>query len=150
MIRLSQAGEYAIRGILFMASHPYGTIVLAKDVAEARGIPKPFLAKILQNLAKSGILRSHRGSGGGFSLARPAKKISLLEVIESVEGAIVLNNCLLLGGCQSCKSIEDCPVGTVWTEAQNKFIEVLESTSFEKIAKASNARSKKRKRNSQI
>lgn len=147
MIRLSQAGEYAIRGILFMASQPYGKVILAKDVAEARGIPKPFLAKIFQNLSKSGILRSHRGSGGGFSLAKPAKEISLLDVIEAIEGIIVLNNCLLLGGCQNCKSLDDCPVGSVWSEAQNRLIEVLKSTSVEKLSKSMTAtfRSKKRK-----
>lgn len=145
MIRLSQAGEYAVRGVLFMASEPYGKVILTKDVAKARAIPKPFLAKIFQSLSRSGILRSHRGVGGGFSLAKPAKELSLLEVVEAIEGKIAINSCLLLGGCQNCGSIDNCPVGSVWVEAQKGLIEVLKATSVEDIAKSVDSRAKKRR-----
>lgn len=135
MIYLSQAGEYAIRGILFIASQPYGKTIVVKDVAKAKGIPKPFLAKIFQLLSKSGILRSHRGNGGGFSLAKPAKEISLLDIIETVEGKMALNNCILMGDCQNCEIVDNCLIISFWSQTKNRLIEALKSTSIEELSK---------------
>lgn len=130
MLRLSQAGDYAIRGVLHLAAHDPGTILLVREVAEARSIPRAFLAKIFQMLARSGVLRSHQGSGGGFSLARPADDITLLEVVEAIEGKILLHECILSEACERCETEEGCTIGSVWREAQNNMLDVLRGTTM--------------------
>ncbi len=104
MLRLSQAGDYAMRGVMHMVSSPEKSIFLVREVAESCGVPRAFLAKIFQTLARAGVLKSHQGSGGGFSLARPAEEISLLEVIETIEGKILLHECVLKENRDLCET----------------------------------------------
>ncbi len=130
MLRLSQAGDYAIRGVLFLASHEQGKILLVRGVAEERGIPRAFLAKIFQILARAGVLKSHQGSGGGFSLARPATEISLLEVVEAIEGSILLHECILNQPCERCGTPGECVIGSVWGRAQENMVKVLRETTI--------------------
>lgn len=134
MLRLSQAGDYAIRGVLYLASQSPGEIRLVREVAETRDIPRAFLAKIFQMLARSGILKSHQGSGGGFSLARPAEDINLLEVVEAIEGKILLHECILNHACDRCEDEKNCAIGKVWRRAQDGMLEVLEQTSIADMA----------------
>ena len=130
MLRLSQAGDYAIRGVLHLASHEPGAILLVREVAEARSIPRAFLAKIFQTLARAGVLRSHQGSGGGFSLARPAEDTVLLEVVEAIEGKILLHECILANACERCTDEESCTIGKVWRQAQDSMLEVLRNATI--------------------
>ena len=81
-MRLTKAADYGARGAIHLAKRPEGTVVLVSDIATAEGLPESYLAKIFQDLAKEGIVRSHRGARGGFSLARPAGEITLRDVIE--------------------------------------------------------------------
>lgn len=130
MLRLSQAGDYAIRGVMHLVSYPPGEIVLVREVAERCDIPRAFLAKIFQTLARSGVLKSHQGSGGGFSLARPPEEISLLEVVEAIEGKIVLHQSIL-----DQSSPEDEIIGKVWREAQDQMLQVLDATSMAQLVR---------------
>ncbi len=85
--------DYAVRALVFMARQKDGIVSVSKLVEELR-IPRPFLRKILQVLNKKGILNSHKGAGGGFGLARPAKKILLEDLIEIYQGPFRLNECM--------------------------------------------------------
>ncbi|MGH9657036.1 MAG: RrF2 family transcriptional regulator [Bryobacteraceae bacterium] len=82
----SRSADYAIRALVFLARAPVGTYTMARVIAEREQIPAYFLAKILQDLARKGILRSSRGPSGGFTLRLPASQISLLEIIEALDG----------------------------------------------------------------
>ena len=86
--------DYALRALSFIARNKK-KIITASDLVKKLSIPRPFLRKILQELNKAGILKSHRGSGGGFLLARPANKIFLVDLIKEFQGPLQLNECLL-------------------------------------------------------
>ncbi|AJE03186.1 RrF2 family transcriptional regulator [Geobacter pickeringii] len=132
MMELTRKGEYAIRGIVYLAQLPPGKVALISEIAEAADVPQTFLAKILQSFAKIGIVKSFRGAGGGFTLGRSAGKITLREVVEAVEGPIMPNRCLL--GAGSCERDGTCGVHPVWREVQGKVVEVLEGVTIEELA----------------
>ncbi len=133
MMELTRKGEYAIRGVIFLARQSPGTISLISEIAEATGAPQTFLAKILQNFAKIGIVNSYRGTGGGFTLGRLPSKITLREVVEAVEGPIVPNRCLI--GAGSCDRDAECNVHPVWRKVQTQVVAILDSVTLEELAR---------------
>jgi Rrf2 family iron-sulfur cluster assembly transcriptional regulator len=132
MLELTRKGEYAIRGIIYLARQQPGKISLISEIAEAVDAPQTFLAKIFQDFAKQGIVHSYRGTGGGFTLGRPASKISLREVVEAVEGPIIPNRCLTGKGW--CELDDVCQVHPVWKIVQSRILEVLDGVNFEELA----------------
>ena len=82
----SRSAEYAIRSLVYLARIPDGQFAMARHIAEEEKIPAHFLAKILQELARKGLLRSSRGPSGGFSLRVPASQIKLLNLVEALDG----------------------------------------------------------------
>jgi Rrf2 family protein len=131
-MQLTNAGEYAVRAMLSMASKPKGTVFTILDVATEGDIPLPFLRKIVPLLTRSGYLHSSRGIGGGISLAKEADKITLLDVVEAIEGPMMLNNCLFEP--QMCHRQPHCAVHLVWREAQDKLKETLGKYSIAELA----------------
>src|SRR5512141_1844227 len=115
MMELTRKGEYAIRGIIYLARLPQGKVALISEIAEATEVPPTFLAKIFQSFAKLGLVNSYRGTGGGFTLGRHPSRITLREVVEAVEGPIIPNRCLI--GDEPCKfekSTQSCKVHPIW------------------------------------
>jgi len=82
----SRSAEYAIRAFVHMAQAPEGKFCMARSIAEREQIPAHFLAKILQDLARKGLLRSNKGPAGGFALRVPASQIRLLDIVEALDG----------------------------------------------------------------
>jgi len=121
-MQLTRAGEYAIKSLLYLASQEMDARVMASEVAIAADIPINFVRKILESLAKTGLVRSYRGAGGGFILGRAPEEITLRDILEAVEGPLALNQCLQPSGCPSKPH---CPVSAVWLEAQQAVEEVL-------------------------
>jgi Rrf2 family iron-sulfur cluster assembly transcriptional regulator len=132
-VQLTRGSEYAIRGMLYLARQPRGRKVMTSEVARAADVPESFLAKVLQVLARAGIVESFRGTGGGFALIRPAGEISLRQVIEAVEGNIALNKCLVHQ--DACKRVGACPTHKVWQEAQEQLLNVLNKANFADLAR---------------
>ena len=132
-MQITRSGEYGLRGLLFLAQQPSEKMVLVSEISRNQNIPEMFLAKIFQRLSKAGLLRSSRGSRGGFSLGKPASRITMREVIEAIEGPIALNRCLLREG--ECEEDEVCPIHQVWEQAQHRIIEILDRTTMEDLAK---------------
>lgn len=133
MMELTRKGEYAIRGIVYLAQQPFGTISLVSDIAEAVQVPQTFLAKIFQSFAKLGLINSYRGTGGGFTLGRSASQITLREIVEAVEGPIVPNRCLL--GSGSCERVAGCSVHPIWKEVQQRVVEILDGVTLADLAR---------------
>src|ERR1700680_4948817 len=96
----SRSAEYAIRALVHIAGLPSGEYTMAKNIAAGGNIPAHFLAKILQDLARDGFLKSNKGPRGGFRLALPAEGLSMLRVIEAVDGAGRYDRCI--GGAPEC------------------------------------------------
>ena len=132
-MELTRKGEYAIRGIIYLAQQPPGKVSLISEIAEATEAPQTFLAKIFQNFAKIGIVNSFRGTGGGFTLGRAASIITLREVVEAVEGPIVPNRCLI--GTGTCDRGAQCNVHPVWRKVQSQVVQILDSVTIEELAR---------------
>jgi len=90
-MRISRSIGYALVAAGYVAMHCEEKAVLSSTIAKEYGIPLEYLLKILQQLVKAGVLRSKRGPRGGFTLSKPAEEINLLEIIESVDGPLVLH-----------------------------------------------------------
>lgn len=117
---VTREADYAIRCVLEVARH--GRVSAAK-VAEIQGISPTFLGKIVQSLARAGILSTRRGVGGGVSLAQPLESITVLRVIEAVEGPLCLNDCV--ADPPQCPQIDTCPVYPFLERAQGALKEML-------------------------
>lgn len=131
MIRLTRAGDYAARAVLHLATLEENEIADRESVSKAQDIPLSFLSKILQQLTSAGIIRSFKGSAGGFCLARPAVEITFLDVIRAVEGPLALNQCLIEPS--RCDRSGECPIHPIWIMAQTKLEETLEAITFAEI-----------------
>ena len=102
-------------------------------MAKAADVPESFLSKLLQRLVGAGLVASARGSGGGYELAGPRRNVSLLDILEAIEGETRLNVCLADG--PSCDRKSWCPAHPVWQEAQQALTDVLRRASLDKLAK---------------
>jgi Rrf2 family protein len=131
LLQLTKQGDYAIRTILELASRAPDAIVPAREIAECQDIPLPFLNKIVQILAKAGIVITIRGNQGGVKLVPAPEKITLRQVIEVMEGPIALNQCLLGRGV--CSRDSFCRVHQVWVEAQETLLSRLEAATFAQL-----------------
>lgn len=132
-MKLSRAGEYGILGVAYIAQHEK-EIAFIKEIANAWDLPESFLAKILQKLARAGILNSHKGNLGGFSLAKPAEEISLKDIIEAVQGPIVINWCEV--GEEICHRFDDCPLERILHEATSRVRDVFSEYTVADLALA--------------
>jgi Rrf2 family protein len=132
-MQITKAGEYGVLGLIALARRPVGEVVMIDVLCDEEAIPKSFLGKIFQSLTKAGIVRSARGSGGGFSLARPAAEISSLEIIEAIEGPIALQRCLETGA--DCEHMGGCALCGLLAEAQGRIKDVFSATSLEDLSR---------------
>ena len=135
-MQLTREGDYGIRSVLYLARQPYKKISFVTEISEQYKIPRSFLAKILQKLVKAKIVRSYRGVKGGFSLARQAKDISVLDVLEAIEGKMAMNLCL--SDKKKCDFSRNCPISPVWAQVQVKVLEVLKKSNFEELSRHKN------------
>lgn len=127
-MRLTRAGEYAVRCMLYLSSLGMDKIGSRKDIAHTMEIPDQFLGKIAQQLARAGFLEIIQGAKGGFRLVVPPEKLTLLGVVEAVIGEIYLNDCLLRP--ETCYRTPDCTVHRVWEKARRQLRQTLGETTF--------------------
>lgn len=112
-MRLSSLADYAVVMMSACARHCGGTRTNAGQLSEETGIPLPTVQKLVSRLSSAGLLRSVRGAGGGFKLARPAAAISVAEIVEAIEGPIAMTSCVDEGR-QDCCLEKDCSVRPHW------------------------------------
>lgn len=134
-MQITRQADYAVRAVLYLARMEPTQRAATSQVAQEQHIPPSFLAKIISQLSIAGLLHTSRGARGGVTLAREPKDITLLEVIEAIDGPIMLNECV--GDSSTCTFDEDCPLRPVWCEAQNELINRLKSTHFQKLLEQS-------------
>lgn len=131
-MELTRKGEYAIRGLVYLAGMPFGKVCLLNDIAAAVDVPPTFLAKIFQQFSKIGLVKSFRGTGGGFLLGRAPENITLLEVVEAVEGPIFPNRCVVAP--TDCGRSGICNVHPVWKRVQGEVRNVLAEVTLKELA----------------
>ena len=130
----SRSAEYAIRAFIFLATVPEGKYAMVKQIAEQCDIPAHFLAKILQQMARKGFLRSSKGPTGGYCLRMPPDEISMLQLVDTIDGLTDYERCP--GGMTECNDSAPCGMHDTWKALRSRIMEYLEHTSIEDLAKA--------------
>lgn len=131
MLEITRQADYALRAVAEIARRPEGERIPTAQIASRQKIPLPFLAKIVSQLVVRGILETIRGASGGVNLARPASTITMLEVIEAIDGPVALNRCTREPG--SCDQMDVCPFCEIFIEAQESLIKRLDGTTLADI-----------------
>src|SRR5437588_8845885 len=130
----SRSAEYAIRAFVHLAQVPDGRYAMVKNVAEEEGIPAHFLAKILQQLARKGLLRSSKGPTGGFALKVDASEIRLLDIVEALDGLAPYQQCAV--GLSECNDQMPCGVHDNWKNLRSRIMEYLGRHTIADLAQA--------------
>ena len=131
-MQITRASDYAVRVMIHLSGLPPGSTIRQSELAKATDVSGHFLSKVLQQLVRSRLIRSQRGAGGGYVLAIPAERVSLLNVLEAVEGPVRLNQCIEDG--PSCHRKSWCPAHLVWAEAQAVITNVFGGASMASLA----------------
>jgi Rrf2 family protein len=133
-MQITRQADYAVRAVLYLTQLGDEQRAATSQIAQDQQIPPSFLAKIVSQLSVAGLLQTSRGARGGVSLARPPAQISLLEVVEAIDGPILLNECV---GNGACTFGDDCPMKPVWCDAQAELVERLRATTFDQFVNIS-------------
>lgn len=128
---LSQSAGYAATALGYVAAAS-GRPMLVKEMAEAASVPASYLAKIIQTLARKGIVQTQRGIGGGVTLARPPTDITLFDLCVALSDPAVEHNCML--GTAQCSDDRACPAHRFWTTQRARYHEFLKSTTLADVA----------------
>ncbi|MFZ6031102.1 MAG: RrF2 family transcriptional regulator [Chloroflexota bacterium] len=131
-MQITRQADYAVRAMVYLAQLGPEKRAATSQIAQEKQIPPSFLAKIVSQLSVAGLLQTSRGAHGGVSLARAPEQISLLDVVEAIDGPILLNDCV--ADHNNCVFGEDCPMKPIWCDAQVDLIERLRSVSFADIS----------------
>ena len=130
-MQITRQADYAVRAVLYLAQLGPDKRAATSHIAEQQQIPPSFLAKIVSQLSVAGLLQTSRGARGGVSLARNPQDISLLEVVEAIDGPILLNECVAANG--NCVFGDDCVMKPIWCDAQAELVSRLRNTTFDEF-----------------
>jgi len=139
----SRSSEYGIRAMAFLALQKGGKLSGAREIAEAEKIPMAFLWKILRLLTRRRLIRSFKGMGGGYELARPADQLKLSDVIAATDGNDLRQSCVL--GLPECDNRNPCPLHHRWKEVRGAMTEMLDDTSLADLAEVAGKRGRARR-----
>src|SRR5271156_3464678 len=132
MLRLTKKADYGLMALKYLAERPDSPSLSAKDIAEAYHIPQQLLAKILQRLAKEGLLRSHAGMNGGYTLSRKASEISAFEVIRAIDGPLFITSCVTVSGL--CDLTNSCTIKEPLAQVNESISDVLKKIRISDLA----------------
>jgi Rrf2 family iron-sulfur cluster assembly transcriptional regulator len=130
----SRSAEYAIRAFVHLAQVPDGRFAMVKNIAEEEEIPAHFLAKILQQLARKGLLRSSKGPTGGFALRVPPDEVRLLDIVEALDGLTPYQQCA--SGLAECNDDMPCSMHDSWKALRSRIMDYLGRNTIADLAKA--------------
>lgn len=131
---LSQGAQYAISAVIALSKQPEGTTVSASELAKPLNCPAAYLSQILSKLKPAGIIKSQRGLNGGVYLARKASEISMMDLIEAIDGSEFFERCFL--GIDGCGHIEPCPFHNFWSNERTRIQQWLIDTTFDNVEEA--------------
>ena len=128
----STSSKYAVMALIELAAHRDDRPVQIRAISESTGIPRYFLAKLVQTLVKAGILDSTKGRGGGIRFALPASQVSIVDVVKAIDGHQALKDCMF--GIQACDGTRGCPIRSKWEPIRKQIINFLENTTVADLA----------------
>ncbi len=129
---LSKSCEYGMRATLYVSSRDHDEYVPIRVISADLGISAHFLTKILQQLTRAGIMKSFKGPRGGVALARSASDISLMEIVEAIDGPELFSECML--GLPGCGERKPCPLHDRWAEERTRLSRLFSQTTLDEIA----------------
>ena len=132
-ILFSRQCEYALQAVMYLALKPEGERTSIKELTRKINIPYHFLAKILQDLTYKGLLMSQKGPTGGFALGKPAKDITLFQIVEAIDGTDVTSKCVL--GFPECSGKNPCAVHEKWTGLRDEIHVMLVDKNITQMAR---------------
>jgi Rrf2 family protein len=132
-MQITRQADYALRAILYLARINNSQRAATSQIAEVQQIPASFLAKIISQLSIAGLIHTSRGARGGVLLARPPEEITLLQVVEAIDGPIALNDCTLAPA--TCQFNDVCPLHNIWCELQGQLVDRLKNTTFADVVR---------------
>jgi Rrf2 family protein len=127
-MQITKQADYALRAVLYLARMDDNSKASTKDIAETQKIPPSFLAKIVSQLSIAGLIQTARGARGGVALARPPEKVSILDVIEAIDGPMLLNECT--SNSHICPFGSDCSLHKTWCETRQLVHDKLSTATF--------------------
>jgi Rrf2 family protein len=127
-MQITRQADYAVRAIYYLSTLESGSRASTSQIAREQHIPPSFLAKIISQLSVAGLLHTSRGARGGVSLARDPQDITMLDVVEAIDGPIMLNECV--EDAHGCRFDKDCPMRILWCEIQEDLVSRLGGTTF--------------------
>ena len=127
-MQITRQADYAVRAIYYLSNLGSDKRASTSQIAKEQNIPPSFLAKIISQLSVAGLLHTSRGARGGVSLAREPHEITMLDVVESIDGPILLNECV--EDAHGCQFDKECPMQSMWCEIQDTLVARLKSTTF--------------------
>lgn len=131
---ISRTSQYAIQALIYIATQDQNQPVLNREIASKLSVPAPYLAKILQNLCRGGLLNSYRGRLGGFTLSADSSQIDLMSILHVTEGVQFTEGCVL--GLKRCSDETACPMHNQWKPIKQTIIELLHEQTLNKLAEA--------------
>jgi Rrf2 family protein len=131
-MQITRQADYALRAVKYLARLAPGEKASTSAIAKGQRIPPSFLAKIISQLSIAGLLHTARGARGGVFLSRPSSDISILDVVEAIDGPITMNECTTNPG--TCTFSSDCVLHDLWCSTRNELIAKLKKTTFSQIA----------------
>jgi len=140
-MQITRQADYALRAMLYLARLEPQKRESTSKIAEFQHIPSSFLAKIISQLSIAGLIRTSRGAKGGVELAHRPENISLLDVVEAIDGPITLNECTR--DPSICSFGESCPIHEVWCETQMEMVSRLKQATFDKLNEREQAKKAK-------
>lgn len=127
-MQITRQADYAVRAIYYLSTIGMENRASTSQIAKEQHIPPSFLAKIISQLSVAGLLHTSRGARGGVTLARNPQDITMLDVVEAIDGPILLNECV--EDAHGCKFDQDCPMRVLWCEIQDDLVARLGAATF--------------------
>jgi Rrf2 family protein len=127
-MEITKAADYGLRAMYRLGQSPMNVSALIGDIAKEMNIPAQFLHKVMPRLVKAGLVRSRRGARGGYRLAKQPGEITLLQIVQAIDGPIYINRCLF--DHDDCTMDEYCPIRPVFQDAQDALRKVLDDSSL--------------------
>lgn len=128
LMQIPRRVDYGLRAVIYLSGQDPNKCCSMGEIAREQGLPRRFLEKIIQDLIRAGLIKSKRGSCGGYALARSPDEISFYEVIEALEGPVAVNACM--DPQTGCKQVPSCRMLGVWNEIQQMVVDVFTRTTI--------------------
>lgn len=130
-MKISTKGRYGLRILIDLATHDNGKPRLIRDIARAQQISEKYISRLVIALRRAGLIRSVRGVNGGFHLAKQPKEITLLEVLEVMEGTVSIVECVTTSPL--CARQNLCGVRTIWQQLNDNIRRMMNDVTLEEI-----------------